>query len=69
MSLKKELQLNASPKNLKEADDMKQGGLVLVFGFFFVWFVWGFLLTTPKDLSMHLQKEGWEGKNQRTPTC
>jgi len=35
MSLETELQLAASPKNFKEADDVKVGFLVLIFGFFF----------------------------------
>lgn len=68
--LERELQLTASPKNLEEADNMKEGfsGFCLLCSFF-VWFVLGFLLTIPppkKNLSMHLPEEVWEGKNQIT---
>lgn len=65
MSLKRELYLTASPKNLKEADDTKDGFSVWGFGFFL--FGLGFFVYYPqKNLSMHLPEEGWEGKNQRT---
>lgn len=60
MSLKKELQLSASPKNLKEADDTKKGGLVLGFGFFLVCL--GFFVNYPQK-SLHASlKRGLGGK-------
>lgn len=57
MSLKREFYLTASPKNLKEADDMKGGFSVWGFGGFL--FGLGFFVNYPqKNLSMHLPEEG-----------
>lgn len=66
MSLKRELQLTASPENLKEADDMKEGFLVL--GFFFCLVCFGFFVNYPtttkkKKKSLHdSPRKGLRGK-------
>lgn len=55
MSSKRELQLTASPKNLREAADMKKGFGVLALGYFFVWFVL-VSLSTEKKFFIHLEE-------------
>lgn len=63
-SLKRELHLTASPKNLKEADDMKDGFSVWGFGVFFC-LVWAFLFTTPKKISPCISQKKAERERTR----